>query len=377
MTAHAPENGVEQRRTSVIDCCVHHQWASEHELREYLPSGWQEFLGEPGSLPGGLGSRPIEIDSAYADPLRRARVAHDANGGDGAHASHPTSRGDHDDLAAVILTFDTGLYAATHPNPFFAAEIVNAANRWSLEHWLDDGGNRYGMILAATQTPDEAAEEIRRLATHSRVAGVALGASGIGKPFGHPLYLPIYKAAVEAGLPVMIHAQGDRTLDSINNPTAGGSPMTYGECNALAAQPLMTHITSLIAHGVFEKLRDLRVVVSGGGVAWLPSFLWRLDMDFKGLNRELPWLKRLPSEYFMDHVKVVTYPLDEPPDPPALFRLLETVEGVEDLLCYGSGTPHSNADEIDDVEPRLPEKWRNRVFSDNARRVLRLVDLQG
>ena len=58
---------------------------------------------------------------------------------------------------------------------------------------------------------------------------------------------------------------------------------------------------SLVSEGVFERFPDLRVVLIECGFAWLPLLLWRFDKDWKGVWREVPWLKHRPSEYVAEH----------------------------------------------------------------------------
>ena len=53
-------------------------------------------------------------------------------------------------------------------------------------------------------------------------------------------------------------------------------------------------LTSLIAEGAFERFPELRVVLLESGFGWLPPLLWRLDKEWKGLRREIPWVKHAP-----------------------------------------------------------------------------------
>jgi predicted TIM-barrel fold metal-dependent hydrolase len=128
----------------------------------------------------------------------------------------------------------------------------------------------------------------------------------------------------------------------------------------------MGHVASLIAHGVFEKFPSLRFVLIECGVAWLPALLWRLDADYKALRKETPWLKRLPSEYAADHIRLTTQPLEQPDDERHLWALLEAIHG-ERTLMFATDYPHWDFDDPDRV--RIPPEWRERVFSENAREV--------
>ena len=87
-----------------------------------------------------------------------------------------------------------------------------------------------------------------------------LMSSGLGKPFGHPVYHPIYEAAHELGLPIALHIGGEAAPQQGISPLAGGMPSFYSEIIAHTPQSMMTHLASLILHGVFEKFPGLRVL---------------------------------------------------------------------------------------------------------------------
>src|SRR5438034_1306756 len=75
------------------------------------------------------------------------------------------------------------------------------------------------------------------------------------------------------------------------------------------------HLISLVLEGTFEKFPRLKVMLIEGGVCWLAHTLWRMDKNFKALRAMVPWLKRRPSEYVFDHVRLTTQPLEEPDRP--------------------------------------------------------------
>ena len=179
-----------------------------------------------------------------------------------------------------------------------------------------------GLILVQNQLPEAAAAEIHRLADNPRMVGVLLGGKGLAQPFGHPIYDPIHRAAAEHDLPIVIHAGTDLAADVLTEGTAGGPASTYAESQMLASSSLMTHISSFVAQGVFEKYPNLKVHVVGGDVTGrcgccggsTPSTV---------CSREVPWLKRQPGDYMVDHVRLSTLPLEAYKSPEAWQRIFD------------------------------------------------------
>ena len=93
-----------------------------------------------------------------------------------------------------------------------------------------------------------------------------------------------------------------------------------------------------------------------------------MDTEYKGLRREIPWARRLPSEYFRDHVWVSTQPLELTPDRHQVIELLGWI-GAEDWLVFSSDYPHWDSDELEHLRGRLPKGWHDNVFCKNAMRL--------
>ncbi len=354
----------------VIDACVHHHWSSQADIMQYMSQGWREYLGRPGSLPGGAGAIPIRVGAPYRNPEGDKLATAYPPGASAAGSDPALLRRDILDsgqVRRVILCHDAAMFTPALPNAHLAVEVARAVNDWTAERWLEEGDTRlYALVLVPNQLPEAAAAEVRRAGAHARMVGILMGGNGVGKPFGHPIYHPIYEAASDMGLTVVIHGGGDAVPDTLTHPTAGGLPLTFGEYSALAACPLMTHLVSMIAQGVFERFPDLRLFLVGGGTAWIPMLFFRLDVNWRGLRREVPWVRRQPSEYFREQVRVSTYPLDRPAEPERLVRLLNAYRGADQLLIFGSGYPDWNRDLVEEVATRVPESWHKAVFHDNA-----------
>jgi predicted TIM-barrel fold metal-dependent hydrolase len=181
------------------------------------------------------------------------------------------------------------------------------------------------------------------------------------------VYHPVYAAASGLGLPVVIEAGGDSITDALTHPTAGGPPMTFGELATLQACSLMTHIVSLVSQGVFRKYPDLKVMLLGGGLAWLPWLFWRADTEWKNIRREIPWVDVPPSEYFHDRVRFATTPLAHSDGTFDLAAALGTIPGVERLCCFASSYPRWNAERPADIVEAFPGEWHRAILHDNAR----------
>lgn len=161
-------------------------------------------------------------------------------------------------IERAVLDYGHGMFVAANPNPYFAVELCCAANDWTIDTWLDGKDDRlYGAILLPTQTPEEAAKEIRRVGGHPRMVEALMLQASAGKAFGHPVYHPIYEAAVEMNVPVAVHIGGESTPLHGLSPMASGMPNFYFEVHTQVAQGMMTHVMSLIAHGVFEEFPTL------------------------------------------------------------------------------------------------------------------------
>jgi len=338
---------------TVIDAASHLQWPSEKVIWDRLDPEWRDYVGTAGSLPGGWGARPIHIENPYTAPGVTRGVG-------------AASEDDPDEGLTRVLVQEAGVLLGAEPNPYLAREVMRAANDWLLEERLRPGAAaRRGAIVVAPQLPEAAAAEIDRRAADPLFAAVQLGATAFARPFGHPVHLPVIEAAHRHRLPLIIHADGDAALETPATPNGAGPTATYAELQVLAAQALMSQLVSFISHGTFERMPELKVLLHGGAAGWLGPLLWRLDTNFKGLRREMPWAKRMPSEYVRDHIRVTTCPLDDPAHPERVQAMLATEPALAGVLCFAGG-PRGCPIAPADAEACLPEEWRSGVMHDTA-----------
>ena len=138
------------------------------------------------------------------------------------------------------------------------------------------------------------------------------------------------------------------------------------------AHVFQAQLTSLISEGAFERFPELRVVLLESGFGWLPPLLWRLDKEWRGLRREIPWVKRAPSQTIREHVRAAVQPIDGPRDPDELARLVEQIGGDE-FLVFSSDYPHGHTRDYDSAfAGTLPPEVDRRIRRETAAKLYRL-----
>lgn len=245
------------------------------------------------------------------------------------------------DIDYTIVTPGLNLILATVNHDPTAVALANAYN-----HYVTDTfGGVDGMkltLLVAPQRPDRAAEEIDAWADHEDIVGVQFPADGLVPPAGHSRYDPIYEAAQDANLPVVLHS-GDAGAQTVF-PIQRNWAETFAEAHAFSfpAQSIWQLISQLFA-GVPERFPDLEFVIQESGCEWLPWLTWRLDDHYLQNSQDVPVLTRLPSEYIQEQYYVTTQPLGHTQRPDQLATLLE-IAGGADTLMFSSDHPHPDFD---------------------------------
>ena len=330
----------------VIDCDVHCAPESYEALFPYLSDYWRQYITEAGIRLNGMAHAyprgvvapaPSSYDALAEGPLR--------DGGPG----------------FVILHCLTGF--ETHRNAYFAAAVASALNDWLRAEFLVRDSRLRASLVVSTISPDDAVSEIERVGEDQGFVQVLLPVR-TDVPWGHKNNHATFAAARKRGLQVGLHAWGRAG----KAPTPSGFTTTYLE-DYLGNQPIaQAQVLSFVSEGVFERVPDLRVVVIECGFSWLAPLLWRFDKDWKGVWREVPWVKRRPSEYVREHYRLTTAPAHLPGDPVVLDELLEMMDGPG-MLAYASDYPHDHGDGLPALLDRLNNEQRRGVMWETAAKV--------
>ena len=335
-----------------IDCDAHVPTPTVAQLAPYLPEHWNEYIANagffgtmavtstypPGAATTGTARLGATVDEALSN-LRAESLADNAN-------------------ARTIISTHYGVEAIQPPD--FTMALSRAVNDWMIAECLAADDRLLGSIVVPPQYPDLAAEEIVRVGSHDRVVQVYLPARAV-RPYGNRNYYPIFAAAECAGLAIGVHFGGMTWTP----PTPVGWPSYYVEEYVGMAQIMQAQLSSLILEGTFQRFPGLRVALLEGGWTWLPPLLWRLDKEWKGIRREVPWVDEPPSTFLRRHVKVSVQPTDAPEEGDAVLTVADQI-GSDEVLMFATDFPHVHGSDPWAFVARLGPEVAAKVLHDNA-----------
>ncbi|TBL78501.1 amidohydrolase family protein [Paenibacillus thalictri] len=348
----------------IIDADVHNAIAKPKDLLPYLPKVWHDqWLGVGPGYGGGWYS-PIGV-------MRKDAKQPDG----GTPGSDPHFMLKHHfekwGIDYGILTGSGILGVSLNPDPDFGNAVASAYNDWLVDNWLAVSPVYKGSILINHADPQAAAKEIDRMAKNKDMVQIIM-CSGSRMLYGQRFFHPIYEAAERNGLPVAVHP-GTEGRGIAGAPTPSGYPTKYIEWHNILPTNYMAHVNSLVCEGVFEKFPGLKFIAIEGGIAWAPHLMWRMDKNYKALRDQVPWLKKLPSEYIRQHVYFTTQPIEEPDKPDQLNQIFDMI-GADTNILFSSDYPHWDFDNPRVVLQPIRRDLRQNILCDNAMHLYKLYE---
>jgi predicted TIM-barrel fold metal-dependent hydrolase len=345
----------------LIDADLHNVVPSTEALFPYLSEHWRETVNQ--TLFKGA------VDPAYPRNLpttARPGVTRPESGPPG--SSLATLRQDVLDPQGVEVGILTCAYAIDSlRNPDAAVAFARAVNDWQIAEWLDREPRLRASVVVASQLPHEAAREIERVGDHPGFVQVLLPVRS-HLPWGNRIHHPLWEAIARKELVAGLHFGGSPG----NPPTPSGWPSYYLEEYVDMATVFASQVTSIITEGVFDQFPSARVALIESGFTWLPAHMWRFDKEWRNLRRLVPWVRRAPSEYMRQHIRLTIQPLDAPPNPTHLTQIVDQL-GSDEMLMYASDYPHGHHFEPErDLFPHLGSSLAEKIRHANARAFYRL-----
>lgn len=343
-----------------VDASVHTFFTSDGDLRTYLQepfaSRGYSHVDVPWFAPPGPryveGSELPANAHPGSDPEVTGRVVFDERGFDFA-ILHPMTS------------------AAIQPDWHLGSAMLSATNQMLAERWLDSNSyaDRFrGTIRVNPNDVEGAVREIKRWKDHPGMVQIGLPLQ-TQTPYGRPHYKPLWRAAVDANLPIAVHLELGAGIT--HPPTPVGITRTFSHLSVAQPVNYVYHLLNMITEGVFEEFSDLKVIWADGGADMLTPFSWRMDTFGRPHLEQTPWAPLMPSDYLPEHVHFVHGLLDGPGDVEFASEWLR-MTGKEDMLLFGSSYP-----DWQDITPAvLPSTWtpeqRAKVLGGNASKLFDL-----
>ena len=346
---------------SVIDVDVHAVVPSTEVLFPYLDPVWQEHMRERGWA-------GPSADYAYPPALETtARSAWRPPDGRVPASDASLLREHILDPWAVDHAIVNCSYPVDDGHPDLSAALASAVNDWLVEEWLEKDPRLRASIVLPVRHPEALVREIDRVGRHPGFVQALLPVRS-GSAYGSRVYFPVLEALVRNELVMGIHWGGSNDRQP---PTPSGWPSWYAEEYAAEQQLFIAQLISLLAEGAFQAFPDLRVTFLESGFTWVPSWCWRLNKEWKGLRREVPWLNRPPFEIVRDHVRFSSSPLDVESST-ELGRVIGWL-GSDELVLFATDYPHGHEDSLRLLLDAAPPSMRAELMSESARRWYRLA----
>lgn len=267
---------------------------------------------------------------------------------------------DPEDLAApaVVLPYQ-GLIVNGWADAIAAGIFIDALNEYALQNW-SSANSRLAFVINP-HDPVGAARRIREKAGDTRIAAITIPL--MPTMLGNVAWDPVYRAAEEACLPIIIHFSG------VEGSYAGAPPLAGApQTNALARHILMpqlaeSNVASLIFEGAFYRFPDLQILFAGFGFKWLPSIMRRMDQEWRNFRSDMPWVKDKPSQKVLTNIWASTYPVGEATA--AEIWIGEFSEPLLGRIVFASNAP-IEGDSLEAVIATLSPDWHDRLGANAA-----------
>lgn len=265
----------------------------------------------------------------------------------------------------VNLMLPSGWFGTwtAQPNVDFEAAAYQAYHRWLNDYCSAYPDRLGGTMLVSARSVAESVKEIERCAKQ-RWAWAVLPYAPAGMPLDHPDLEPLWKAAADNDMAVVLHTF------TVMPPYAPGGLDTWDNMwiQRSAAHPWcgMRNMASLIGSGVMDRYPTLRIGVLEAGHGWLPFWMKRLDEHAESVRAALPELAHTPSEYVQSGRYFQSIELSEGQ------TLTESVmdQVGDDVLMFATDYPHSESwfpKSVDAaMEWTLSPQRRQKLMWDNA-----------
>ena len=270
-------------------------------------------------------------------------------------------------------------------NAVGAKAFCKAYNEWAYEYTLADPERLFFAAMLPMQNPKYAADEVYRVADKGCRVALVRPMDAMGNYPLQPKYEPVWQAMADTGVVYGMHpfpasgilkpsgyAEQYSSAELIRRTvsTSGLPHSLLSNVQNFQAEASLW-VTLVLMSGFFERYPTINAAVFEASSTWLSFLLDECDKAYKLYRneRQLPALKRLPSETFFQHC-ITGFEGDEAP--PSRFP-----EFYRDILAWSSDVYHHDGDDawraIEMMQQcHLSVDDQARFLGANARRLYRI-----
>ncbi len=287
-----------------------------------------------------------------------------------------------DQVMIIPTDIDTYPWLLNAPG---AKAMCKAYNDWAYEYCQEDPERLYFAALLPMQDPIFAMQEVCRVAEKGCRVGLVRPIDAMGNYPIQPKYERVWRAMEETGVVYGMHpfpAFGNLKPPGYTEQYSGAELISLTASSSGLPHSFLINVQDFQAEaslwvamvlmsGFFERHPKIRAAVFEASSTWLSFILDECDKAYRLYrnDRQLPPLKRLPSESFFEHC-VTGFEGDEAP--PSRFP-----EFYENILAWSSDVYHHDGDDawraIETMrKAELPEPYQAKFLGDNARRMYKI-----
>jgi predicted TIM-barrel fold metal-dependent hydrolase len=267
-------------------------------------------------------------------------------------------------------------------NALGAKAMCKAYNEWAYEYCQEDPNRIFFAAMLPMQDPVFTVQEIHRVAAKGCRVGLVRPVDAMGNYPLQPKYAPVWRAMEETGVVYGMHpfpAMGALKPPGYSEQYSGAELVAKTIISSGLPHFFLTNVqnfqaeaalwvTMVLMSGFFERYPKINAAVFEASSTWLSFLLDECDKFYKLYRneRQLPPLKRLPSETFFEHC-VTGFEGDEAPPS----RLPEF---YGDILAWSSDVYHHDGDDVwralETMQAcNLPESYQAKFLGQNARKM--------
>lgn len=271
---------------------------------------------------------------------------------------------DRDGVIAETIDTSMGMPLYMLDDAELRAACFRAYNDYAVEYCSYDPKRLLGLGLITMEDAGAAVAELQRIANKGMKGAMIWASPPDDRPYTHPDYNSFWAAAQDLNMPLSLHILTGRKgtgFDFFGNLLLAAATMHHEIERSLAV---------FVLGGVLERFPTLKIVSAENDVAWMPYFMWRMDMLYgrvRFLQENAIKLSLKPSEYIKRQV-YATF-INEP-----LFLRSLDLYGSDNIM-WSSDYPHTAAtwprsqEFIGKTFGELPDSERRKIVHDTAARL--------